>query len=55
MGFATQNEELEGENQKQVDDIFFFGYQCCMTKNDITQDTPNYSSDDEDIATDGPA
>lgn len=55
MGFATQNEELEGENQKQVDDIFFFGYQCCMKKNDITQDTPNYSSDDEDIATDGPA
>ena len=39
VGFATQNEELKGEYQKQVDDIFFFGYQYCMKKNDITQDT----------------
>ena len=25
-GFATQNEELKMEYQRQVDDMFFFGY-----------------------------
>lgn len=54
-GFAAQNEELEGEYQKQVDDMFFFGYQCCMKKHGITQDTPNYPSDDEDTTVDDPA
>ena len=48
VGFAAQKKELEDEYQKQVDDMFFFGYQCCMKKNDITQDTPSYPSDDED-------
>ncbi|KAJ9682519.1 hypothetical protein PVL29_018438 [Vitis rotundifolia] len=50
--FAAQKKELEGEYQKQVDDMFFFDYQCCMTKNDITQDTPNYPYDDDDAAAD---
>lgn len=31
VGFATQK-ELENEYQKQVDHMFFFGYQCCMKK-----------------------
>ena len=35
-GFVAQKEELEGEYQKQVDDIFFFGYRCCMKKHGIT-------------------
>ena len=35
-GFATQKEKLEGEYQKQVDNMFFFGYQCCMKKHGIT-------------------
>ena len=48
VGFAAQKKELEDEYQKQVDDMFFFGYQCCIKKNDITQDTPSYPSDDED-------
>ena len=47
-GFAAQKEVLEGESQKQVDDMFFFGYQCSMKKHGITQDTPNYSLDDEE-------
>lgn len=54
VGFATQKKELRGEYQKQVDDMFFFGYQCCMKKNDITQDTPSYPSDDEDPPIGGP-
>lgn len=53
--FTAQKKELEDEYQKQVDDMFFFGYQCCMKKNDITQDTPSYPFDGEDAATSGPA
>ena len=53
-GFATQNEELEVKYQKQVDDMFFFGYRCCMKKHGITQDTPNYISNDENTAADNP-
>lgn len=53
--FAAQNEELEGEYQKQADDIFLFDYWCCMKKNGITQDTPSYPPDDEDAATGDPA
>lgn len=51
--FTAQKKELEDEYQKQVDDMFFFGYQCCMKKNDITQDTPSYPSDGEDAAVSG--
>ena len=35
-GFAAQKKKLEDEYQKQVDDMFLFGYQYCMKKNDIT-------------------
>lgn len=54
MGFDAQKKELEGEHQKQVDDMFFFGYQCYMKKNNITQDIPSYSSDDKDPSAKGP-
>ncbi|KAL6349755.1 hypothetical protein AAG906_001642 [Vitis piasezkii] len=53
--FATEKKELEDEYQKQVDNIFFFGYQCCMRKNDITQDIPSYPFDEEHVAVSGPA
>ncbi|KAJ9678368.1 hypothetical protein PVL29_020517 [Vitis rotundifolia] len=51
-GLAAQK-ELEEEYQKQVDEMYFVGYRCCMKKNDITRDTPSFSSDDEDDALDG--
>ena len=35
--------------------MFFFSYQCCMRKNDITQYIPNYPSDKEGAAAGGPA
>ena len=35
-GFADQRKELEKEYQKQVDEMYFFGYRCCMKKNGIT-------------------
>lgn len=35
-GFATEKNEMKDEYQKQVNDMFFFGYQYCMRKNDIT-------------------
>lgn len=37
-GFAAQKKQLETEYQKEVDEMYFFGYCCCMKKNDITQD-----------------
>ena len=33
--------------QKQVNDMFFYGYRCCMKKHDIANDTPSFLSDDE--------
>ena len=37
VGFAVEKETLIEDYQKQVDEMFFFGYQCCMRKNGITQ------------------
>lgn len=47
-GFATQNEDFEADYQKQVDDMFFYDYQCCMKKHGIAQDNPSFPSDDKD-------
>ena len=30
--------------------MFFYSYQCCMRKNGIKHDIPNYPSDDEENA-----
>ena len=45
--FAIQKEELEAKYQKQVDNMFFYGYHYCMKKHGITQDTPRVLSDEE--------
>lgn len=34
--------------------MFFFGYQCCMRKNDITRDIPSYHYEKEDATINGP-
>lgn len=49
--FIVENEALTEDYQKQVDEMFFYGYQCCMRKNGITQDIPIYPSDDEENTT----
>lgn len=49
--FTTEKEVLTKDYQKQVDEMFFFGYQCCLRKNNITQDIPTYPSNDEEDAT----
>ncbi|RVX04433.1 hypothetical protein CK203_018594 [Vitis vinifera] len=36
-----EREELEADYQKQVDDMFFFGYRCCMKKHGIKRDVPS--------------
>lgn len=46
--FAAQNEDLETDYQKQVDDMFFYSYQCCIKKHGIANDTPIFPSDDEE-------
>ena len=54
--FTIENEALIENYQKQVDEMFFQGYQCCMRKNGITQYIPSYPSNEEKDATvSGPA
>ena len=66
VGFAAQKneieelrarlaaqKELETEYQKQVDEMYFFDYRCCMKTNDITQDIPSLPSNDEGETPDG--
>ena len=45
----AQKEEMEMEYQRQVDEMYFFGYRCCMKKNSIMHDIPSLPSDDEDV------
>ena len=52
-GFIAEKEELKEDYQKQVDEMFFFGYQCCIRKSDITYDIPNYLYDEEDATVSG--
>lgn len=47
VGFAAQK-ELEMEYQKQMDEMYFFGYHYCMKKNSIIHDIPSLPSDNED-------
>ena len=51
VGFIVEKKELEKNYQKQIDEMFFFGYQYCMRKNDIIQDILRYPSDEEENAT----
>ena len=41
-------EELETEYQKQVDEMYFFGYRCCMKKHGIKQDVPSIPPGEEE-------
>lgn len=47
-GLLTQKKELETEYQRQVDEMYFFGYRCCMKKNGIMCGVPSILSDKED-------
>ena len=46
--FAVQREELETDYQKQVDEMYFFGYRCCMKKHGIQRDVPSIPPGEED-------
>ena len=46
--FAVEREELEADYQKQVDDMFFFGYRCCMKKHGIKRDVPSIPPGEEE-------
>ena len=45
--FATEREKLEADYQKQVDDMFFFGYRCYMKKHGIKRDVPSIPPGEE--------
>ena len=47
-GFFAQKKELKTEYQRQVDEMYFFDYRCCMKKNGIMHGIPSLPSDDED-------
>ena len=36
--FAAERKELETDYQKQVDEMYLFGYRCCMKKHGIKRD-----------------
>lgn len=46
--FSKEKKELEEVYQQQVDDMFFYGYQWCMKKHNITNDISNIPSKGED-------
>ena len=46
--FAAEREELEADYQKQVDEMYFFGYRCCMKKHGIKRDVPSISPSEEE-------
>ncbi|KAL6318930.1 hypothetical protein AAG906_001403 [Vitis piasezkii] len=46
--FAAEREELEADYQKQVDEMYFFGYRCCMKKHGIKRDVPSIPSGEEE-------
>ena len=46
--FAAQREELETEYQKQVDEMYLFGYCCCMKKHGIKRDVPSIPPGEEE-------
>ncbi|RVW73772.1 hypothetical protein CK203_057628 [Vitis vinifera] len=48
VGFAAQKKEMETEYQRQVDEMYFFGYRCYMKKNGIMHDIPSLPSNEED-------
>lgn len=47
FGFAKEK-ELEAAYQHQVDDMFFYDYQCCTKKHGITDDIHNIPSNEDD-------
>ena len=53
--FATRKKEMEEEYQRQADEMYFFGYHCCMKKHGIMHDIPSIPSDEEDVALVGPS
>ena len=46
--FAVEREKLEADYQKQVDEMFFFGYRCCMKKHGIKRDVPSIPPGEEE-------
>ena len=46
--FAAERKELEADYQKQVDDMFFFGYRYCMKKHGIKRDVPSIRPGEEE-------
>ena len=46
--FAAEREELEADYQKQVDEMYFFGYHCCMKKHGIKRDVPSIPPGEEE-------
>ncbi|RVW70028.1 hypothetical protein CK203_059025 [Vitis vinifera] len=46
--FAVEREELEADYQKQVNDMYFFGYRYCMKKHGIKRDVPSIPPGEEE-------
>ena len=53
--FAAEREELEADYQKQVDEMYFFNYRCCMKKHGIKRDVPLIPPGEEEKLHDKPS
>ena len=53
--FAAKREKLEADYQKQVDEMYFFGYRCCMKKHGIKRDVPSIPPGEEEKLCDKPS
>ena len=50
FGFAKEKKKLKVAYQQQVDDMFFYGYHCCMKKHGIINDITSIPSNEENKA-----
>ena len=55
VGFAAQKKKMDEEYQQHADEMYFFGYRCCMKKHGIMHDTHSFPSNEEDLAPRGPS
>ena len=53
--FAAEREDLEADYQKQVDEMYFFSYRCCMKKHGIKRDVPSIPPGEENKLFDKPS
>ena len=53
--FTAEKEKIETDYQKQGDEMYLFGYRCCMKKHGIKRDIPSIPPGEEEKLRDKPS